>query len=73
MEHPATNGDATLNLKAYIVLIRPSQIHLIHFDLIDFIFANVAFSYSLHCSPHISNWTKDYYENGPTLNHHEVI
>ena len=41
-EYPARNGDTTL--KTFIVLTRPSQINLIHFDLIDFIIGN---SYSL--------------------------
>lgn len=41
-EYPARNGDTTL--KTLIVLIQPSQINLIHFDLIDFIVGN---SYSL--------------------------
>ena len=68
-EYPARNGDTTL--KTLIVLIQPSRINLIHFDLIDFIVGN---SYSLsilsslfltpyQTPPHISDLTKDYYRN----------
>ena len=64
-EYPARNGHTTL--KTLTVLIQPSQINLIHFDLIDFIEGN---SYSLsilsslfltpyQTPPHFYDLTKD--------------
>ena len=44
-EYPARNGDTSL--KTPIVLIQPSQINLIHFDLIDFIVLGNSYSLSI--------------------------
>ena len=44
-EYPARNGDTTL--KTLIVLIQPSQINLIHFDLLDVIVLGNSYSLSI--------------------------
>lgn len=68
-EYPGRNGDTTL--KTLIVLNEPSQINLIHFDVIYFIVDDsysLSILSSLFLTPyqtplHISDLTIDYYQN----------